>query len=285
MNNNKGLAPILITIIVLVVLLIGGIAYYVGKSSTPTPQSTTDTPFSTSSITVLSPNGGETWKMGESVKITWTSSKDIKFVNIGLNVQPDLEGGQSFGANIVSRVSNSGSYDWTVQKLYAVVWGTTDLPASNKYSVYIEDSEHSSTWDKSDKFFTIVTEEQIGSIKNIYQKGGKYYLDIDYVQWISDEKTCVDRYSEFNNDYCIVNDNPLLRTFSISDDVKVELQTYSHDASGGYVWNQVVPLSTFAIALNNSYVVMNPEYPARDLLYWVTLVGGVVTNISEQYQP
>lgn len=132
---------------------------------------------------------------------------------------------------------------------------------------------------------TTTLEKQIGSIKSIYQKNGKYYLDIDYVQWISNAKTCETRYGEYNNDYCIINDNSLLRTFSISNDVKVELQTYSHDVSGGYVWNQVIPLSIFATALNNSYVEMHPEYPARNFLYWITLNNGVITNIVEQYQP
>lgn len=124
----------------------------------------------------------------------------------------------------------------------------------------------------------------IGSIKGISLKNGINSLVIDYVQWIS---PCVPNPSidYCLNGYTVKNDNPLLRTFPISKDVQVKLQTYSHDASGNLSWNQIVPFSEFAIALNNSYVEMHPVYMARSILYWITLNNGVVVDITEQYQP
>lgn len=124
----------------------------------------------------------------------------------------------------------------------------------------------------------------IGFIKNISSKNGISSLIIDYVQWIT---PCVPNASidYCLNGYTVKNDNLLLRTFPISKDVQVKLQTYSHDTYGNYNWNQIVPFSEFATALNDSYILMNPPYPAQGLLYWITLSNGVVTTITEQYQP
>lgn len=105
-------------------------------------------------IKVLSPNSGETWTKGEKVKITWSASKDINFVNIRLGVLGDGEG-QTFNAAIVSSAPNNGKYEWTVQELYAEVLGITDLPVSDKYLITIEDKDHNNIYDKSDAVFSI----------------------------------------------------------------------------------------------------------------------------------
>ncbi|KKT18605.1 MAG: hypothetical protein UW02_C0026G0001 [Candidatus Nomurabacteria bacterium GW2011_GWB1_43_7] len=108
MKNQKGFAGIGIIIAIVAVLLAGGVAYYVGKSSNNiddgnlfrsgmdtiqeddylpaenqnVPVVNSDNTNSTPSITVLSPNGGETWKSGQSQTIKWKYSS-----------LPDLEQG------------------------------------------------------------------------------------------------------------------------------------------------------------------------------------------------
>jgi hypothetical protein len=117
----------------------------------------------------------------------------------------------------------------------------------------------------------------IGSIKSISTAGARSSLVIDYVQWISpcsDSDSCPDNYK-------IVNDNPKLRTFPIAQDAQVLLATYSHNEDGGFKSGEGVSLATFINVFNNP----TPMYPAKNLLYWITLRSGVVTSIEEQYQP
>ncbi|TSC60217.1 MAG: hypothetical protein LiPW15_95 [Parcubacteria group bacterium LiPW_15] len=150
--NKNGFAPIVVVLLVAVVLVAGGIVYQAGKNSNPSndPSVESGAPF----IAVISPNGGEKWAVGETVKISWTSSNDIKFVNIRLNIlgNPDS---QHFSASIASDIPNTGNYEWTVKKLYAEVLGVTDLPISDKYSISVEAAGN--IHDSSDSTFSIVS--------------------------------------------------------------------------------------------------------------------------------
>lgn len=105
-------------------------------------------------ITIVSPNGGEIWTKGQKIQITWNAAKEIKFVNIRLAISGN-ENSQNFNAAIISNTLNTGNYEWTVQDLYAEVWGINDLPPSDKYFIMIEDAEHNNIHDSSDTTFTI----------------------------------------------------------------------------------------------------------------------------------
>lgn len=61
------------------------------------------------SITVLSPNGGETFKVGDTVNINWNSSglSDWK-------VRIDLAENETVIYTIVPEISNTGSYSWVI---------------------------------------------------------------------------------------------------------------------------------------------------------------------------
>ena len=61
------------------------------------------------SITVNVPNGGESWQIGTSQAITWTSS------NLTANVEIELsrDGGSTF-KTLFSDITNDGSQSWTV---------------------------------------------------------------------------------------------------------------------------------------------------------------------------
>lgn len=105
-------------------------------------------------IKVISPNGGEIWQKGEKVEILWEAPEAVESVNIRLGIAGDGEG-QTFNAAIASVVANTGTYEWTVQELYAEVLGIRDLPASDKYILIVENAEDSSIYDASDLLFTI----------------------------------------------------------------------------------------------------------------------------------
>ena len=61
------------------------------------------------SFTVTSPNGGETWIVGESRNITWDSSGSVNYVALYYST----DSGSSW-VSIESSVPNTGSYTWTV---------------------------------------------------------------------------------------------------------------------------------------------------------------------------
>jgi hypothetical protein len=91
-------------------------------------------------ITVLSPNGGESWYSGTSHNITWSSG------GVSGNVKIDLstDGGQSWSAVTASTV-NTGSYAWTA-------------PSTLSAACLIRVSNLDGTvTDKSDAVFSIVT--------------------------------------------------------------------------------------------------------------------------------
>ncbi|MBI4010437.1 MAG: hypothetical protein HY361_04620 [Candidatus Aenigmarchaeota archaeon] len=66
-----------------------------------------------STITVTSPNGGETWEIGSTVTISWTST-NVSYIYIDLT---NKDGGYGFGdsiTNLVNVEGNPGTTTWTV---------------------------------------------------------------------------------------------------------------------------------------------------------------------------
>lgn len=133
MKNNKGFIGIGILIAIIAALFVGGGAIYIAtKNSTPTLQKignnvlspinqntvvnsnldvnkpkTDCLPTTTPSITVLYPNGGETFTMGQKIIIKWLSC-NVNNVQIGL-----LSGGKDFGNLTMTPISASlGLFQW-----------------------------------------------------------------------------------------------------------------------------------------------------------------------------
>lgn len=109
-------------------------------SQTPVPTAT-PTPTPARSVKITYPNGGETFKVGDKVRITWDSSK-IDTVMLGY----------SFGVgslnNITSLIPNQGYYDWTVN-----IGNTTNTKVKIDISAY--ETGRGSVIDQSDDFFTV----------------------------------------------------------------------------------------------------------------------------------
>ncbi len=69
--------------------------------------------FAAQSIAVTSPNGGETWTIGSTVTITW-SSNNVSYVYLDLT---NAAGGYGYGdsiTNLVNVVGNPGTTSWTI---------------------------------------------------------------------------------------------------------------------------------------------------------------------------
>jgi hypothetical protein len=106
----------------------------------------------------------------------------------------------------------------------------------------------------------------------------KIRFDLAYFyQGIRAEQEAAERGDEVVNDYYIVNDNPRLRTLPLADEVEVEyipiglcceLQPGNIDA-----WLE-------AIRETNQ-----TDYEGKNVPWWLTVEGGEVTRIEQQYLP
>ena len=83
-------------------------AYTVGSPNSATV-TIADNDAPAASITVTTPQGGETWRVKSNKTITWTSSGVSGNVNISLS----RDNGQSFGT-IIANTSNDGTQAWKV---------------------------------------------------------------------------------------------------------------------------------------------------------------------------
>jgi Ca2+-binding EF-hand superfamily protein len=121
----------------------------------------TDNKCSTSqpSITVTSPNGGETWEAGSTHNITWQSTGMSSTDKVGINIVKTDGGSAAIAFNLSP---TAGSYSWQA--------GTTlagKMPAGN-YKIQVVASSGSKYFiDTSDNYFAI-TEPTAGSSATNY---------------------------------------------------------------------------------------------------------------------
>lgn len=91
-------------------------------------------------ITVISPNGGETWFVGSYHSITWTSAN-----NPGSYVKIELHKSSTLVLTISSSTANDGLYGWTIP---------STLKKGEDYRVKIS-STTTPAYDYSDSYFTL----------------------------------------------------------------------------------------------------------------------------------
>jgi|GEM_PF-3614294 hypothetical protein len=99
-------------------------------------------------ITILSPNGGETWQAGTTQTIVYSASPTISYVSL----QYSTDAGASWNS-IVASIPNSGSYAWMIPNV-----------SSSTCLVKIADASDGEPWDVSDNFFAIIGSPSISTI-------------------------------------------------------------------------------------------------------------------------
>lgn len=92
------------------------------------------------SITVLAPNGGESFARGSQVTITWNTTG-----NAGANVRIVARKGSSTGV-IANSTPNDGSFSWTIP---------TTHPHGSGFTLEVSSTSTASIFDTTDGFFTI----------------------------------------------------------------------------------------------------------------------------------
>ncbi len=93
------------------------------------------------SLTLTSPNGGESWAAGSSQNITWSSTGSVNAVKIELST----DGGVNWGI-IAASETNDGTYLWTVSDA-----------SSSLCKIRISSVANPAVTDESDANFTIIT--------------------------------------------------------------------------------------------------------------------------------
>lgn len=135
------------------------------------------------------------------------------------------------------------------------------------------------------------SERQMGYIKKVYEKNGKKYLDIDYIQWLAGDAAekamredgqcpksgeCI-----VLDDYYIRNQNPLIRTFEILPDAQFLMQTYKLGENGGDIsWNQEISYNQF-----KNIFMTNLKPRLKDVPYIVEIQSQKIVKVTEQYIP
>ncbi len=93
------------------------------------------------SITVTSPNGGESWDAGSSHNVTWTSTGSVGNVKISYSTNNG-----SNWTTVTASTSNGGSYAWTLPST-----------SSSQCLVRVNEASDTSVTDTSDAVFSIVS--------------------------------------------------------------------------------------------------------------------------------
>lgn len=128
--------------------------------------------------------------------------------------------------------------------------------------------------------------EHFGFIQSVDAGAGTLVLDLAY--FLTGEEAnqeAAERGLEtpVPNDYFIVNDNPKLRTLALASDLELALLDWNN-CCDDFIEGD---LATFADAIGASepITVDGQLYYGSLSPYWLTVEGGVVTRIEEQYLP
>lgn len=162
MNKDK-----IISLLIILALVLGGLniyqyATYQGKKvvvgyskskaapNKPIRQGSKGSSNSSgTSLTVISPNGGESWIYGSTQIITWSASASVANVDISVVAagSPCTSGSActpTVKYALAQQVPNTGTYTWVITQ-----------PSGNSYQVWITDSADPATEDLSDQVFSI----------------------------------------------------------------------------------------------------------------------------------
>jgi len=135
------------------------------------------------------------------------------------------------------------------------------------------------------------SERQIGYITKVYDKNGKRFLDIDYIQWLTGKEATKAMLNDGackgwedtcgpTNGYYIRNQNTKIRALEISPNVLVAVDTLSHRPDGNFNFGEAISYETF-----KNLFAENSNSDLKSAPYWINITNGIVDKVSQQYQP
>jgi len=151
--------------------------------------------------------------------------------------------------------------------------------------------------------------EYVGFIKRVYEKNNKNYLDINYIQWLTDvengvttltaSKACVEdgncskewcHVDEglpcMPNGYYIRNKNLQIRTFEIADSVVIDFSDFKN---AGLAWKDNQQLTSANLSFNEFQSIFSGKESSinwlKDAVYRIEISKNIITKIRYQYQP
>lgn len=146
----------------------------------------------------------------------------------------------------------------------------------------------------------VISEKELGHIKNVYEKNGKKYLDIDYVQELGGEDAVRAKIEDglcpqgstvatcFNGTIPIYwrNQNTKIRTFEISNSAVFTRASAFHFSSDGV---KQTDFSGFKIDFQRDSSVECKSVDCREAmklaLFHIELEGDMVVAVKERYRP
>ncbi len=175
------------------------------------------------SITVTTPNNGESWPAGSTQTIHWDTSSTA-----GSHVIIELYRGEFMSETITSSTVNNGSYSWTIP---------ASLEVLSNYRVKITSTSNPSCTDFSDTFFSI-TPHQTTVLQNLVISGpaelmenssATYTATAIYSDGSISIVTALTHWSTTSN-YGTISQRGVLSTTSINTDVALTINaTYTYN--------------------------------------------------------
>jgi hypothetical protein len=140
-------------------------------------------------LTVASPNGGETWRVGSIYTVSWSDNGGV--VSNNLTLQYSIDGGANW-INISTGEANDGSYSWIIPD---------NVSANSKVRIY--DASRPSNSDASDLAFSIA----LPLINITSPNGGETYAvaDAPVITWTTDGAVSNNLTLEYTTDGTIFN--------------------------------------------------------------------------------
>jgi hypothetical protein len=131
----------------------------------------------------------------------------------------------------------------------------------------------------------------IGYIKDQYEQNGHRTISFDEIEWLTgteatrarrEDGLCPNSESDCQppNGFYIRNHDETPIPLPVSPGAAVFMQTLSHGPDGNYNWDEHIDLARFLQVLDGAATAH-----LRSVPYQITLVGGFVVKIREQYVP
>ncbi len=138
------------------------------------------------------------------------------------------------------------------------------------------------------------SERSIGYITAVYEENNKEYLKIDYIEFFTgeaaDQAAAEDGFDTASwggvpDGIWQRNNNKKIRTFEVDPAVEISMASSKYLDVGTVIEGKglVIPYDVFYKLFNDPN---NPDYMQdQKVPYWITLKGGMVVKIEQQYLP